>query len=336
MSAAAETTTNAPRDLKLGVTLHSFTHEYTSYIWSFEDLMEHAAKLGGGVEIVGPTHHRGFPHVPDEFETAFTSSVVRHGLTPTAYGSYADPFLRWDRQLSDEELIAYTLPQIRGAARLGFPIVRMQHFAADIIERVLPVAAELDVILAYELHTPLDLTSKRTRYLVDQLERIDSPHLGLVPDAGLFARSLSAHQRNRALELGMTREAVDEIAAVWARQAPLDDAQAILTKRGAPESCAFWLHMLWGAYGHSDPADLATIANWIVHVHGKFYSMQDGQEPDLRYRELVFALLNIGYTGWISSEYEGAPSDSFHLVWEQQQMIRRYIEEYNARDRSVS
>jgi sugar phosphate isomerase/epimerase len=330
MGASGATTTVARRDLKLGVTLHSFTHEYTSYIWSFEDLMEHAAKLGGGVEIVGPTHHRGFPHVPDEFETAFTSSVARLGLTPTAYGSYADPFLRWDRQLSDEELVAYTLPQIRGAARLGFPIVRMQHFAADIIERVLPVAEELNVILAYELHTPLDITSKRTLYLVDQLARIDSPHLGLIPDAGLFARSLSSDQRNRAVELGVTQEAVDEIAAMWARQAPLEDAQALLTERGAPEPSAFWLHMLWGAYGHSDPADLATISRWIVHVHGKFYSMEDHQEPDLRYRELVFALLDIGYAGWISSEYEGAPSDSFRLVWEHQRMIRRYVEEYHA------
>ena len=328
MNASAATATDTAPDLKLGVTLHSFAHEYTSYIWSFEDLMEHAAKLGGGVEIVGPAHHRGFPHVPDEFQAAFTSSLARHGLAPTAYGSYADPFMRWDRPLSNDELVSYTLPQIRGAAQLGFPIVRMQHFTADIIERVLPVAEELDVVLAYELHTPLDITSERTRYLIDQLERIDSSHLGLVPDAGLFARSLSAHQRHRALEQGMTPEAVDEVAAMWAQQSPLEDVQAMLTERGAPEPSAFWLHMLWGAYGHSDPADLKAIAKWIVHVHGKFYSMQDGQEPDLRYRELVFTLLDIGYTGWISSEYEGAPSDSFGLVWEQQQMIRRYIEEY--------
>jgi hypothetical protein len=30
----------------------------------------------------------------------------------------------------------------------------------------------------------------------------------------------------------------------------------------------------------------------------------DGDEPDLRYLEVVKALLDIGYTGWMSSEIE--------------------------------
>jgi sugar phosphate isomerase/epimerase len=316
--------------LKLGVTFHSFTSEYTSYVWSFEDLMEHAAKLGGGVEIVGPAHHRGFPHVPDEFEAAFTSSVVRHRLTPTSYGSYADPFLRWDRELNEDELVQYTLPQIRGAARLGFPIVRLQHYAAEIVERVLPTAEDLGVVLAYELHTPLDLNSERTQFLVAQIERIGSPHLGLIPDAGLFARSVSAHQLRAGLASGLTQDVVDEVVALWRREAAIEEAEAMLEERDAPTASAEWAHGVWGGYGHSDPADLAEIAALIVHVHAKFYSMQDGDEPDLRYRDLVFALLDIGYEGWISSEYEGPPADSFQCVWDQQRMIRRYVHEYNA------
>jgi hypothetical protein len=56
-------------------------------------MMEKAGQLGGGVEIVGPSHIRSFPEVSEEFERSFKSSVDRYGLTPTSYGSYADPFM---------------------------------------------------------------------------------------------------------------------------------------------------------------------------------------------------------------------------------------------------
>src|SRR5579884_1457315 len=99
----------------VGVTLHSFTSEYCSFIWSFEDMMQRAALLGGGVEIVGPAHQRGFPELSDEFERVFKSSLERNRLTPTSYGSYADPFVLPNRDLNDDELVAYTIPQLNGA-----------------------------------------------------------------------------------------------------------------------------------------------------------------------------------------------------------------------------
>ena len=68
----------------------------------------------------------------------------------------------------------------------------------------------------------------------------------------------------------------------------------------------------------------------MIHVHGKFFSMIDGTEPDIRYRDLIFALLDNHYQGWISSEYEGPPANSFELVAAQQAMMRRYASEHAA------
>lgn len=320
----------AQRDLKLGVTFHSFTTEYVSYVWSFEDLMVNAAKLGGGVEIVGPAHHRGFPHVPDEFEATFKSSVIRNGLTPTSYGSYADPFMLWDRALTDDELVEYTIPQVRGAAKLGFPIVRLQHYAAEIVERVLPLAEKLEVKLGYELHVPLDLTSDRTAFLVEQIDRLRSPYLGLIPDAGIFARSVGVDRRAQGVAAGLTEEQVAHVVSLWKDRQPNDVAEEYVDRLGAPRTAHEWLHSVWGSYGHSDPAGLRDIFDHVIHVHGKFYSIVDGDEPDLRYRDLVFALLDNGYDGWISSEYEGVPTDSFAVVDAQQAMIRNYVAAWNA------
>src|SRR4051794_22627581 len=157
---------NAKRPFKVGVSLHSFTSEYCSLKWSFEDLLQLAAGLGGGVEIVGPAHQRGYPEVGPEFERAFKCSVERYGLTPTSYGSNADLFMLPDRDPPPDELVEYSIPQLRGAARLVFPVVRLQYFVYPVIERFLPYAEKLNLKLGYEFHVPLMIESAKAQMLI--------------------------------------------------------------------------------------------------------------------------------------------------------------------------
>ena len=45
---------------------------------------------------------------------------------------------------------------------------------------------------------------------------------------------------------------------------------------------------------------------WIRHVHGKFFGIdENGEEPSVPVRDLVRLLVENGYSGAISSEYEG-------------------------------
>jgi sugar phosphate isomerase/epimerase len=327
-------------DLRLGVSLHSFADEYCSMVWSLGDLFAMAGQLGGGVEIVGPSHQRGFPLLTDEFESVFRSAVDRYDLTPTSYGSYADPFVLPGRDLTRDELVDYTVPQLQGAARLGFPVVRLQHFTADVIERLLPWAERLDLVLGWELHVPMTLESPRTRQLLDLIERLDTPLLGIIPDAGIFARSVSAAHLDRGRALGVPETVIGQVVDAWSRDLDLDHALAILRERDPQSAVTTWAGLLWDTFGRSDPADLADVIQHVVHVHGKFFDIVGGEEPDLRYRELVEALLRSGYEGWISSEYEGAVGiggpgtatnrrDSFELVRDQHAMIRRYVQQYD-------
>ena len=120
---------------RVGVTLHSFTNEYCSFQWSFEDMMQKASLLGGGVEIVGPAHHRGFPEVTDEFERTFKSSIERNGLTPTSYGSYADLFVPSSTPLAlgehDVEGTLITVEPYMTAGRFSFYSVCRKRLALE-------------------------------------------------------------------------------------------------------------------------------------------------------------------------------------------------------------
>ena len=56
--------------------------------------------------------------------------------------------------------------------------------------------------------------------------------------------------------------------------------------------------------------------------------MVDGDEPNLRYEEVVKTLLEIGYTGWMSTEYEGGTTDSFKICQAHQKMVNGYIKKH--------
>jgi sugar phosphate isomerase/epimerase len=321
---------SSPEPFRLGVSFHSFTNEYCSFKVSFEDMMQWATQLGGGVEIVGPSHHRGFPEVSDEFERVFKSSIERNGLTPTSYGSYADPFMLPDRDLSEDEMVEYTIPQIKGAAKLGFPVVRLQYFVYPVIERLLPYAEKHDVKLGYELHVPLMIEAPLTQELIHQVERISSPHLGLIPDMGIFAHSVPAFAIAGAEVRGVDREIVARAVELWNAQTAMTDALSELQRLGLQKNQIVAVERFWGSFGHSQPEALRTIMPYIIHVHGKFFSMQGGTEPNLRYEEVVRELLAGGYSGWMSSEFEGEASDSFAVVKEHQEMVRNFIDKYRA------
>lgn len=309
----------------LGVALHSFTAEYVALKWSFEDLIELTGYLGGGVEITGPAHHRGYPHVTIEFERTFKSAVERFGVTPTCYGSYADPFTLPARNRTPDELFEFIGPQLEGAARLGFPVVRLQFFSHVVAERLLPIAERLNLKMGYELHAPLTFESSTVQMLMEQIERLGSPHLGLIPDCGIFASSVSDGHLDRARGAGVPDAVIQQALQLWSEGIELAQALETLRASGLSEQQVAPVEMFWGSFGRSDPANLVTHKDKIIHMHGKFFTMVDGEEPNLRYRDIVGALVASGYDGWLSSEYEGGASvNSFNACREQQSMIRSY------------
>lgn len=320
---------SASKPFRIGVSFHSFTNEYCSFAWSFEDMMQHATQLGGGIEIVGPSHHRGFPEVTDEFERIFKSSVERNQLIPTCYGSYADPFMLPDRDLTPDELVAYTIPQLKGASKLGFPIVRLQYFVSPVIERLLPYAEKYRLKMGYELHVPLMIESPKAQGLIEQVKRLSSEYLGLIPDCGIFARSVPKYRLQEGRDMDVPEPLMQRALELWSEKTPLEQALVELEELGLDKKSAAWAERNWGSFGYSEPASLAQIMPYIIHFHGKFFTIENEDEPDIRYEEVVRALLDGGYSGWMSSEYEGATPDSLTQVQAHQAMVKRYIARYS-------
>jgi hypothetical protein len=59
-------------------------------------------------------------------------------------------------------------------------------------------------------------------------------------------------------------------------------------------------------FSNNDPKDLARLVPYTYHVHAKFYEMTDDlREYSIPYEKVIPVLVQGGFNGYLSSEYEG-------------------------------
>ena len=95
----------------------------------------------------------------------------------------------------------------------------------------------------------------------------------------------------------------------------------------------FWRIMFLMMKSAAQPEDIKDIIPYIVSIHGKFYEMtEDCREPSVDYENIVPRLAELGYDGYIVSEYEGQRwvedingVDSIEQVRRQHVMLKRLL-----------
>ena len=107
-------------------------------------------------------------------------------------------------------------------------------------------------------------------------------------------------------------------------------------KRMGGNEAAEWLALRveLKVWMNDDPKLLAPVMPYVFHAHAKFYEMTEQMiEPDVRYDDVMRVLIENGYKGYISSEYEGQrltqdidPGyDEIEQVKRHQSMLAQYL-----------
>ena len=330
---------------RLGVTLYSFTPDFHAGRYTFEDLVVEAAQrgLGPGLEVIGFQSFRGFPHMSPEVETRFLRLVDEHGWELSCLDGNVDVAVRADRLLDEDELVAYMEAQLEAAARLGFPVLRVQNQATPaVMERLLPSAERLGVKLGMEIHAPETVRSPWVLALRELYARLDSPYLGFIPDFGASTLGISPSVFETFRAKGVSEELLQAIATRWDELGGRDfeaheeigNFIGLAHSMGAGDHAVNLAVFAVGIHGHQDAAAWAEILPDVVHVHGKFFDIgDDGREPVVPVEELIDVLVAGGYDGFISSEYEGwhwnTRADAFEMVARQQALCRRALEKHS-------
>lgn len=325
---------------KLGVTLYSFNADYFTYRYSFDDCMAAVASLGSGqgVEVVGPQMIRDFPDVSPEFEARFRQLLEKYDLRPSAYGGYLDGSRLKNRFSSRERLIEYAVRQIRAAARLGFPVIRMP-VGQFVVDELVPYAERYQVKMGMEIHSPMTVESLAP--IVDRVAQINSPYLGFTPDCGSMSHSPAAVYVRRFREQGVPERVISHVVSRWHERAATGDIEAEVAAMGGGNLGRLMAVESGIYFGHGEPEALKEILPHIVHVHGKFYDIsEDGSDSAVRFPEIVRILVAGGYDGFISCEYEGhhwdRNADALHEIGTVQRFIQAQIDEAGSTSRPVA
>jgi len=313
----------------LGATLYSFNIDYYTHKRTLEDCMEALASLGPsqGVEVVAPMMDRGYPNVSPEFERRFKNALEKYELVPTCYSGYADPQRVTGRYSTEEEQLEYLLCQLNAAKQLGFPVLRVQPCRR--LLDLAPYAEKAGVKVTYEIHAPMQVEDHP---LVRQIVELGNPWLGFVPDCGTFCRAPSDVYFKRFASQGVPQEVADCILELWHKKVSMDEMRREAKKLVDNELVDLMVTEAMEYFGHSDPAAMIPVMDFIPHMHGKFFYVdENGSESAVRLQEVVAALKKGGFKGYISSEYEGhhwyADTDALEQLRRHQAAIRKYCEE---------
>jgi sugar phosphate isomerase/epimerase len=266
---------------KYGVSLYSFMGDYGTVL-DLETALAGIADIGAtGVEILGEGHIPNYPDPSQEWVDDWFRLLDEYGLEPTNYGSWIDTRLHSSgpngRDMTVEEGAAALQRDLRLAKRLGFRFVRpkigvvssdlVPHpIWTEVVERSLPLAEELDVIICPEIHSPTPIKHEVVDEYIEFIERTGTKHFGILIDTGIF------QDRPIALKPG----------ELPGQRPAFMDGIAV------------------------DPADFADVAEHVVFIQAKFHdidvSLDDQQIP---WEPVLRAIRDAGYAGYLSSEYEG-------------------------------
>ena len=267
--------------LRFGVSTYSYTGDiYTSM--TLEDVFADIADMGAeGIEILGEGNIPNYPAPDAAWIDAWHGLLQKYGLTATNYGSWIDTTMWRDRDLTVEEGAAQLQLDLRQAAQLGFTSVRPKFGVISweldphpiwegVVERSLDLAAELDVVICPEIHAPTPIKHRATQGYVDFIERTGTKHFKLLIDTGIFNTA-------PVLELSEEIESVDG-----------GEVPEHLRPLAVPM------------------ADLAEVLPHVHFIQAKFAEVDDDLvDLHVPWGEIIPTLQRAGWSGWLSSEYEG-------------------------------
>jgi sugar phosphate isomerase/epimerase len=288
---------------KYGVSLYSYTEDFGTVL-TLEDAFEQIADLGAtGIEILGEAHVPEYPDPPAAWIDHWHRLLEQYRLEPTNYGSWIDTRLRLSRNMTAAEGAEDLARDVRLAARLGFKFVRPKIGVVSFdlvpdpiweesVTRVLDLAAKSNIVICPEIHAPTPIRHKVVDSYVEFIERTGTRHFGLLIDTGIFQDRPLPYRPGESPE--MRRDFLNGIRV--------------------------------------PPADFLLVAKYVVFIQAKFHNINDElQDEQIPWDRVVPMLKKAGYTGYLSSEYEGErdPWRSLEQVRRQHALIRKLEREYD-------
>lgn len=343
-------------DIKLGVSLYSYQDSYYFHKHDLEGCIAAAAGSGAqGIEVFAEMMMPEWPYISDRFVDLWNGWMRRYGVEPVCFDHFSDRGMWKNKQLTDEQMVERGKLYIRTAAKLGCPIVRVLHNEhigpgvspyrltdVKIVEQLLPLCAELDIMLALELHAPTTLEDPAHHQYLEMAERLGLPYVGLMADFSMYEYCASTADVGLAIRQGATPEILEfyrnsQREAYFRGEPFIYEEIADQIEKLNPNDVDRRFIAMQNRMVGQGPESYETLkqyASSLVYCHAKFYDLdEDGQVDNIDYPKVIQALKDGGYKGYLSSEFEGNRRmndagwvDEIEYVRRHQKLMRECLE----------
>ena len=339
-------------DIKRSVSLYSYQDEYYLGKLDLEGCLRETAATGAtGVELLAEQMIKKFP-LPietEEFRNQWFDWMKKYNLTPSCYDAFLENHIYDNRTLTLKEQVKMMERDLRLASLLGFPVIRtLVSTPMDVIEGSLEYAEKVGVKIGLEVHAPFSLNSGWADGYMEMINRTGTKFFGFIPDMGIFCKNIPDVVRDKAIRHGAKEECIKIVDDAYANRVAkgftkikydLNLGKANMEYRMA-NGMAEMMDAVKAAgggaadldyagssftYSWSEPQDIIDNIDYIFHTHAKFYNVhEDLVETAVAIPEVVEAFKKAGYTGFLSSEYEGGEHLRMDLDVDSIEQVRRH------------
>jgi sugar phosphate isomerase/epimerase len=344
---------------KLSASLYSYNGDLQAGTMTLEDCLADLADMGAeGVEFLPEAIVPNYPNPPKKWVKQWFAWLDKYQLVPIALDGGADTKLYKNRKLSAKEIADLIIMDLKLANTLGChgyrglgsawpPALGVSANVStktdwntgitpfEVYEKLLPYAEKYDVRMGEELHIPFLIKSDWLEQTIEFIKKKGTKHLGFVPDMSIFVRRppKGLNPENFA-QRGVPREVVDYITRAREERVDEEVAKKKVLELGGGQAglhlTALVYHLSYPSTERNEPEQLKDLIPYTIHIHAKCYEFPDdlSDECSIPYSEIVPVLARAGYTGYLSSEYEGdrSPFAASNQVRRQQVLIRRLWE----------
>ena len=323
--------------IKRGVTVYSFKQLVARGELTWDQCIAAMSAMGvTGVELLGQLFFRNCPDIIKEDTARWKEMMWKYGTKTIAHDFFVDRTMFKNRVLTLRESVDIVKRHVQFAAAIECPIIRIGGtFEPELFSEAAPICEEYGVKLGVEIHNgSSSWILPSIQKTIEIIRQKNTPYLGIIPDMSMFVRHIreSSYFVRAARRNGVRPDLIEFMKEAYENES--NDAyrarcDEMLKTTTDPNEAAFIVQCRRTEY--HDPRQLLEHMPYIVHIHGKFWEMDENcEETSINYPAILPILAEGGYTGYISSEYEGGEvaGDPFEPLRRYQTMLDRYLGTY--------
>ena len=249
---------------------------------------------------------RSYPVPTDAEAEALRDALAAMGGRVSIVGASIDDWELPSRRRDDAERLAFLLPQLRAAHRLGATGLRLPVGQAGpaLLNDLLPHLHDLDLVLFEEAQGRQTPSAQAADY--DAIAALDDPHVRLLIDISMLMPALPPTYLDRLKEGGIPADLLARLTDDWRDPATHDAVMALLRSGGVPGSVhTLYMDMLV-RFGRSEAADLRGILPLVGAFHLKFWDLDDADSRvSAPIEALAAELAGRDFHGTFTSEWGG-------------------------------